>query len=233
MPPNNTLTQLLQQGHVWRGADTPVQQSALNTGHGALNDALTHNGWPLGGLIEVDFALQQNSAEWFLLTPALQQLPGHIALLNPPAHPMALKLIQANIDLDRLWVIEANTRQDFTACWVELCHSSACQALIAWQPAQKFNYSDLRKCALACTHNTQLWSLLFRPTHAIRQSSPAMLKITYTLNPQHAELKIIKQKGGFTPNTTVQLPLPEQWQATAKQKPLVFANAGGAAYGNL
>jgi protein ImuA len=209
-----TLEQLLRRGDVWRGQSgclTP--QATLGTGHAVLNQSLLNQGWPLATLIEVCQPSICGYSEWLLLAPALRQLhAGYIILLNPPAIPFAAGLIQMGLDLDRLLIVQTQNKAEFLASFVELARADICAALLAWQPKQHLNYTELRKCLLATADGCGL-HLLFRPADMQRQSSPAALRILTQLNAQTLQVNIFKQKGWLAKNgaRTVQLTLPEIW----------------------
>lgn len=218
-----SLEQLLQRGDVWRGRSQGfVSQAGLDTGHAELNAGLLNEGWPLATLVEIcqPGTLQGSvntgavsQAEWLLFTPALQQLKdGYLVLLNPPAIPFAPGLIQAGIDLDRLLVVAAEKKSDFLASFTELARTDICVAIMAWQPKNNLNYTELRKCQLACSDGRGLY-LLFRPISVERQSSPAALRLKAKLNFRSLEIQIFKQKGSLNQanNRSIYLPLPETW----------------------
>lgn len=221
------LEQLLRRGDVWRGrSQCFVPQAALDTGHAELNAGLLNSGWPLASLVEIcqPGALQGpantgavSQGEWLLLTPALRQLKdGYTVLLNPPAKPFAPGLIQAGIDLDRLLIVEAEKKVDFLASFTELARAEICVAIMAWQPKQNLNYTELRKCQLACSDGKGLY-LLFRPVSVQRQSSPAALRLRVKLHLRSLEIQIFKQKGSLNQadKTGIHLPLPETWLPVA------------------
>lgn len=219
--PAVTLEQLLRRGDVWRGQSRRfVPQPALDTGYAALNAALLHKGWPLGSLIEVCQPSSCGNSEWLLLTPSLLRTQSdYIVLLNPPALPFAQGLIQAGIALERLLVVQAENKADFLASFVELTRTPACEALLAWQPKQTLTYTDLRKCLLATGDSHGLYVLFRHADHQV-QSSPASLRLAVELHGTHLEINIFKQKGMLAKNPlrSLQLPLPESWQALAPHR---------------
>ena len=219
-PPELPLEQLLQRPDLWRGqgrrfAPPPV----LDSGHSGLNSALLGGGWPLGSLIELCPRAQSNQAlglcgwgEWQLLLPALRQGRGQLVLLNPPALPFAQGLIQQGLDLDRLLVVQTRERADFLAAFAELARTPACDQLLAWQPTQALNYTQLRKCQLAADESRGL-RLLLRPANALGQNSPARLRLGLSLGRQNLQVQIHKQLGvlGAAP-APIAIDLPLNWQ---------------------
>src|SRR5690606_8884815 len=187
-----TLEQLLLREDVWMGDSRRFTASAaIPTGFKALDDGLLNNGWPLGSLIEV--CQQGMQGEWQLFTPALLETPGLIVLLNPPADPFSQAFIQAGIDLERLLVIEAEEKSHFIACFIELARASV-GAVLAWQPNQAMTYTELRKCLLAAQDGSGL-CILFRPSGAQQQCSPATLRLFAQIIPTGLEVTVYKQKG--------------------------------------
>lgn len=217
-----TLEQLLHRGDIWRGCDQlPLPRAVADTGFSTLNAALLNHGWPLSSLIEV---CQQNlsHSEWLLLTPALRAAPGgYLVLLNPPATPFAQGLIQAGINLDHILIVQTRNKADFLASFSELARTESCDALLAWQPQQSLSYTELRKCLLATTEGRGLY-VLFRPTSARQQSSPAVLRIGTEMRAHTLEVHIYKQKGVLQTVRlpTIQLPLPSSWQGLPAHRTL-------------
>ena len=207
------LEQLLQRGDIWRGTRGVVHDNhGQDTGHPQLNNCLVHQGWPQACLIEIN-QQEFGHGEWLLLTPALRtDTPGLHILINPPALPFAQGLIQAGVDLDRLLVINAPAKHDFLAAFVEIARARACSHLLAWQPSQALNYTDIRKCVLASNEGSGIYWLL-RNSRTTPQHSPAHLRLRTRIYPAHLEVTISKQKGGDQTllNKPLTLPLPPEW----------------------
>lgn len=206
IPPVN-LEQIMLRGDTWRG-EFPIVESetGLDTGYTALNEALVSNGWPNKGLIEV---CQQGFSqhEWYLFAPALKEIDGLIVLLNPPLIPFAHGLIITGVDLERVRIVRSSRAEDFIASFVELCRTSACSSVLAWQQDLRLTYTDLRKCLLAANDGRGLYSL-FRSAGAQQQSSPASLRILLSLQSDGILANIFKQRGMLQGDKLVKLPLP-------------------------
>lgn len=207
------LEHLLLQGSIWRG-DSGASESAatVDTGHAALNDALSGQGWPLSSLIEV---CQRNFShnEWLLLTPALLKMTGgYLVLLNPPALPFAQGLIQAGINLEQILVVETDNKADFLYSFTTLARAHACDALLAWQPQQTLSYTELRKCLLAAADGQAL-CVIFRSAKSRQQSSPARLRLYTEIHAEALHIDIFKQKGSLqtAQAPSIRLALPEAW----------------------
>lgn len=196
------LEQLLRRGDIWRGhSRTFIPQDVLTTGFEDLDKVLLNGGWPKGKLIECCFQHKTGSGEWLLFTPVIKALcercpDACLVLLNPPALPFAPALIQKGIPLKQLLIVESNNKRDFISCFIEFTRSAHCLALLAWQAPYNLNYSELRKCQLACAEGPALYTL-FRPPHVSQQSSPAPLRFSLHCGSTHLKLDIFKQRGLF------------------------------------
>ncbi|MFA5631492.1 MAG: diguanylate cyclase [Porticoccaceae bacterium] len=212
--PPPTLDGILHRQDVWRGRrHQGMPHTGVDSGYALLNAELLHGGWPRGTLIEI--CQKPFQGDWQLFLPALRvHNQGVIALLNPPAQPFSQAFIQANIDLERLLVINAPDNADFLHCFSEMARSDDCAAMLAWQPRKGLSYSNLRKCLLAATLSNAIHAL-FRPWAAQRESSPAALRISTKYIDNELEFFIFKQKGILRSRQPqpVRLPLPECWQA--------------------
>lgn len=226
--PAPDLEQLLLRSDIWRGTKAVVRDiNGQDTGYPALNDYLVQQGWPQASLIEINLP-ETGHGEWLLLAPALCNNPqGLQILINPPALPFAQGLIQDGVDLDRLLIINAPAKNDFLAAFVEIARAKACSHLLAWQPSQTLNYTEIRKCVLASNEGSGVYWLL-RNSRNTPQHSPAHLRLrtriraSYLhadrlsadrLNADHLEVIITKQKGGDQSllNKPLELPLPREW----------------------
>lgn len=234
-PESASLEQLLRRDDIWRGHSrrfTP--RVAVATGYAALNAGLLNEGWPLGSLIEV--CQRGFQGEWQLFMPAFLSKesgsnelgsgnsrsgnpdagpPGLIVLLNPPAEPFSQALIQAGLDLDRLVIVEATEKAPFLACFTELARTAACDAVLAWQPKGNLTYTELRKCLLSASDGAGLY-VLFRPSSAQQQSSPASLRLFSQAVPGGLEVTVFKQKGMLQRQQArpIVLSRPDEWRGS-------------------
>jgi protein ImuA len=198
----SALEQLLRRGDVWRGhSHAFIAQETWHTGFSDLDKALLNSGWPKQKLIECCCHYHTFTGEWLLFGPVLKNLCAHnadayVMLLNPPALPFAPALIQLGLPLNQLLVVESHNKQEFLSGFLELTRSTHCVALLAWQQGFNLNYSELRKCQLACAEGAALYVLL-RPPQAQTQSSPAPLRISLAYVHEALQLDIFKQRGLF------------------------------------
>lgn len=204
--PELNLEQLLSRSDIWRG-DTysPASLQIRDSGFPELNAALLQGGWPTSSLIEICQKELQH-LEWMIFLPTLKKIEGYIALINPPGIPFCQAFIQAEIDLERIIVVQTTNKADFLAAFSELARTLACDALFAWQQ-HALSYTELRKCLLASNENTGM-CVLFRPENAQQQSSPSGLRLHAQISHTQCELNIFKQKGTLKTSTTkICLPL--------------------------
>lgn len=202
-----SLEHILLRSDTWRGeTPTTIDSSGLHTGYPALNDALIAHGWPQKTLIEV---CQQGfiQQEWYLFTSVLEALDGLIVLLNPPLIPFAHGLVIAGVDMERVRVVHSFRAEDFVSSFVELCRTSACGVLLAWQRDLRLTYTDLRKCLLAAQEGTGLYTV-FRSAAAQQESSPATLRLLLGAQSDGIVITIFKQRGRLQGDKLIKLPLP-------------------------
>lgn len=182
---------------VWRGTELAGSAGrALPTGYEALDAALPGGGWPTQGLSEVLLA-QAALCEWRLLGPAL---PGFLAgsnsriyMVAPPKAPLAMGLAQLGLAPEQLvWI---NVQGPADSLWVteQLLKSEASGAVLAWLPqARPEQVRRLQVLALHCDAPV----FLFRPETALRDASPAPLRLSVALGQSWAlEVRIRKRRG--------------------------------------
>jgi hypothetical protein len=224
-PSPSSLEHLLLRDDLWMGhSQRFTTRPALETGYEELNSGLLNGGWPLGSLVEV--CQQGMQGEWQLFTPTLLEMPGLIVLVNPPADPFAQAFIQAGIDLERLIVVTASEKNHFIACFIELARASV-GAVMAWQPKDSLTYTELRKCLLAASEGHGL-TIMFRPSAAQQQSSPAGLRVFTQMVPTGLEITIFKQKGHLQTQQPrpIVIPMPDAWKPALAYNTLNQAVAG-------
>lgn len=198
--PASTVLQHPERIHpaLWRASQiAPSRRAIVPTGHQALDRALPGGGWPLGTLIEF-LPERPGIGELQLLQPALAELdPRRLILLVDPPHPPSMQCwanwglqsrrlawLRAGNAPDRLWAAEQAIRHD------------ACTALMCWTD-QATDQALLRLQRLARTGNLLL--ILLRPHIAIRQPSPAVLRVRLSPARQGLNLDILKRRGSGQP----------------------------------
>lgn len=182
---------------VWRGTEVggPAGR-ALSTGFAALDAALPGGGWPTQGLSEVLLA-QAALCEWRLLAPALPALladrHSRIYLVAPPKAPHAMGLAQLGVAPEQLTWIDAQGPADSLWATEQLIKSEASGAVLAWLPqARPEQLRRLQVQALHCDAPV----FLFRPESALRDASPAPLRLSVGLGESWGlEVRIRKRRG--------------------------------------
>ncbi|WKZ87182.1 translesion DNA synthesis-associated protein ImuA [Ralstonia pickettii] len=148
----------------------------LATGYDALNAELPGGGWPLGGLIEL-LCPQSGIGECRLLRPALSTLcmsARRIALVAPPYLPNAVRLVGWDFSPEQIVWVRAGESSDLLWAAEQLLRSQAFDGVLIW--LNRARPGALRRLqVLAQAGESAIW--VFRPTHAQRESSPAVLRL--------------------------------------------------------
>lgn len=196
--------------HVWRGAGTQAGRRATSTGFTALDERLPGGGWPQGALTEI-LVGRYGIGELSLLIPALATLtrsvPGEakkwIAWVAPPFIPYAPALEQRGVDVERLLMIHPS-KSGKSRLWAveQIVRSGSSSGVLAWVPA--VDDVELRRLQLAA-EGQDCWTVLFRPVDALRNRSPAALRIRLARHAEVVRVEIIKCRGGRP--GTVAIPL--------------------------
>jgi protein ImuA len=196
--------------HVWRGASLQAPRPAISTGFAALDERLPGGGWPRGALTEV-LVDRYGIGELTLLVPALATLtrpvPGEakkwVAWVAPPFIPYAPALKQRGVDVERLLMIHPSASGKSRLWAVEqVVRSGSSSGVLAWLAAA--DDVELRRLQLAA-EDQDCWTVLFRPIDAMRDRSPAALRIRLAQDAEAARIEIIKCRGGRP--STVDIPL--------------------------
>ena len=181
---------------VWRGSQL-AHAAALRvqpTGHAALDAQLPGGGWPRGALAEV-LQPPHGRHEWPLVLPTLACAaahgPGRIVLVAPPCEPFAPVLQAAGLPAWRLCWIDATAAEAAWACEQALrCRDVL--AVLAWLPQAR--PEALRRLQLAAAQQQALlWA--FRSDAALRQASPAPLRLAVRGVPEGLEVRLVKRRG--------------------------------------
>ena len=195
------VEQLIDDPRVWRAGENRASWGTHPTGFEVLDRHLPGGGWPAAGLIDI---LMEHCGigELSLLMPALARLgqggsAGGIVWIAPPYIPYAPALHRQGIDLDRVLVVRdhANTwgNQDILWAMEQALRFGSCAAVLAW--ARHVDHIPLRRLQLAAEAG-RCWAVLFRPPHASRQRSPAVLRMRLTAVGEQTRIEILKCRGG-------------------------------------
>lgn len=208
---------LWRAGQLGRTATLPVWSS----GNAALDAELPGGGWPLGAVTELLHA-DCGIGELRLMRPALQSLTStgrRVAMIGPPCPPNAIALAGWGLPAHQLYWIRADeqavprparparhvarrTRGNRAAAhadspeadmvWAaeQVLRSQAFGAVLVWLPSARPE-AVRRLQVLAQASETVVW--LWRPATALRESSPAVLRLLLEPRPGNA-LSIVFHK---------------------------------------
>jgi protein ImuA len=213
------------EGKLWRGSHAKRNiinhQKSINTGYKSINKQLHSNGWPLGTTNEFGI-MQHGIGELRLLIPALREAQEvsqqkQIILVAPPYTPFAPALVKEGLELGSLTIIKTRTLKDSLWATEQSLIANCCAAVICWTGTHKINNHDLRRLQLAA-EKTRSWSVLFRHSNCLEESSVSGLRIQLNSNSySKLELNILKQPQGWGgQRCTISLkPHYENWQRLA------------------
>jgi cell division inhibitor SulA/protein ImuA len=187
------LVQLLEHPALWRGRSA-APLPTWPTGFPALDAGLRGGGWPRTGLVEV-LTPRPGVGELALLMPALAHLTAlvparWVAWIAPPFEPFAPALAARGLALDRQLIVRTGI-----ALWAleQALGSGACEAVLAWVHAARPR--DIRRLQLASERGRTL-GFLFRPLAALREPSPAALRLAVQPREAGVEVTLVKSRGG-------------------------------------
>ncbi|MBE0622708.1 MAG: translesion DNA synthesis-associated protein ImuA [Burkholderiales bacterium] len=187
--------ELDQHPGIWRGGE--LARSAcpgIASGYAALDAELPGGGWPCGALTEI-LPQHEGIGELRLLGPALARLASQgkfIAWIAPPHLPYAPALAAAGIALARIVIVK--TARDSDTLWAseQALGSAACGGVLVWP--RQINYTQLRRLQLAAEGGRSL-AVLFRPSQAAHEPTPAALRIALATSAGGLALSILKRRG--------------------------------------
>lgn len=201
------LDAVLLHHPVWRGgALAQAALQAVPTGYARLDRELPGGGWPAGTLTEI-LCADEGIGELQLVLPTLAALShagSRIAWLAPPHLPYAPALAAAGVRLEFLTVVRAPGRRDALWAAEQVLRAGACRALLAWLP--RASYAELRRLAVAAEAG-RAFAALFRPPQAVRESSPAPLRLALEPDGERLVVRILKRRG-VPLATPLRIPIP-------------------------
>ena len=196
---------------------------ALPTGFAALDRHLPGGGWPRRAITEI-LVDHYGVGELSLLMPALVRLSTlasrtkrWIVWIAPPYVPYAPALLFSGIDLSRVLLVEPQReRKDVLWAVEQALRSGSSIAVLAW--LEEASNMVLRRFQLAAEEH-DCWAVLFRSGRALRESSPAALRMRLSGGGEKARLKIVKCRGKRPCSVTLELPVPSHMQALPSHHP--------------
>jgi cell division inhibitor SulA/protein ImuA len=207
-PVPGQLAALLRHPNLWRGRQTSAQET-VSTGFDSLDAALPGGGWPRTGLIEI-LTPRHGLGELRLLVPLLASLarrepPRWTAWIAPPFEPYAPALAARGLPLERQLVVRAPAE-----LWAleQALGSGACEVALAWT-SRTPPVCSLRRLQLA-TERGRTAGFLFRPSRALREASPAILRLALAPLAEGAGVRIelLKSRGGARGALELRWPVP-------------------------
>lgn len=184
----------------------------LATGYDALNAELPGGGWPLGGLTEL-LCPQPGIGECRLLRPALSTLcagAGRIALVGPPYLPNAVRLIGWDFSPEQIVWVRADKPADLLWAAEQIVRSQAFGGVLIW--LNQARPGVLRRLqVLSQAGESAIW--VFRPSQALRESSPAVLRLGLMPAGGDALSILFHKRRGPLRDTPLLLPLADPLRA--------------------
>ncbi len=194
------LARLCHDGEWHRGL-----HPAAPSGFAELDASLPGGGWPVGAVSEL-LPEAVGIGELSLLMPALSRLSRAeraIVWIAPPYLPYAPALAQAGVALERVLIVQACSAQESLWAAEQALRCPAVGAVLSW-PLQIAD-RNVRRLQLAAETGGSL-GIVYRPAAALREHSPAALRLH--LAPARAGLavEIHKCRGGRA-GMRLQLPM--------------------------
>jgi hypothetical protein len=184
---------------LWKGRQSSRGGPVVPTGHARLDARLPGGGWPLGAVTEL-ICGNPGLGELSLLFPALATLSGQgqwVVLVDPPWIPYPASLYAHGLRLERLLL--TRTRRDGEALWAceQALSCSQGGAVLAWP--QRITFPRLRRLQLAAEAHAKL-AWLFRPESALREASPAALRLQLDAGDHRGtRVQVVKCRGNPPP----------------------------------
>lgn len=197
-----SLEKLLCNARIWRAGQGERAAKGIPTGYAGFDEHLATDGWPAAALTEI-LIDQPGCGELQLVMPALAALSADdnagsserrwLMWIAPPYIPYAPALTAAGVNLDRVMVVHA--REGMDALWAaeQSLRSGNCAAVLAW--VKRTEEKKLRRLQLAAAQGDS-WGIVFRPTRAARENSPAALRVMLGASHNARTLHILKNRGG-------------------------------------
>lgn len=192
----------------------------LSTGYDTLNAELPGGGWPLGGLTEL-LCPQPGIGECRLLRPALSTLCAgarRIALVGPPYLPNAVRLVGWDFSPEQIVWVRADKPADLLWAAEQIVRSQAFGGVLIW--LNQVRPGALRRLqVLAQAGEGAIW--VFRSAQALRESSPAVLRLGLAPAGGDALSIFFHKRRGPLRESPLQLPLADPLRAgRAAARPL-------------
>lgn len=192
-----SLDELVLDPRIWKGAGNAYQPEIIPTGFEDLDRRLPGGGWPQKAITEI-FVDHHGIGELSLLMPACA-IQKTLVWIAPPYIPYAPALARYGLDLQRLLLIHPSG-PEHNALWAveQVLRSKRKVGILAW--LKSVNNTALRRLQLAAEQQNN-WAVFFRPADALRQRSPAALRLRLSAGSSskaggNFEIEILKCRGG-------------------------------------
>ena len=195
---NLNLTEVLQHGAVWRGADLAQTEAGLPTGFAALDQALPGHGWPRGALTEIlnDHA---GIGELALIMPAIARQTQQglaVVLINPPYWLYAPAWAGQGVSLAQCLVVRPQSAGDVLWTAEQCLRAGACGLVVIWPEfaGQMPDHKHLRRLQAAANAG-QTVAILFRSEQVAMDASPAPLRLQLATAAHQLAVRVLKRRG--------------------------------------
>ena len=218
---------LWRAGQLGQAANLPV----LPTGYYALSAELPGGGWPIGALTELLHA-DSGMGEVRLLRPALRALARdgrRLVLVGPPYAPNAMGLATWGLPAQQVYWVRAGQSGSPAAArtarqaqanilWAaeQVLRSQAFGGVLVWLPGARPE-AVRRLQVLAQASEAAVW--VSRPATALRESSPAVLRLLLSPVPGNALSITFHKRRGPVRETPLVLPLDEMPAVPGRARP--------------
>ncbi len=223
-----SLDDLVLHPKVWRGAGDDFRLDAVSTGFVDLDRQLPGGGWPQNAITEI-FVDRHGIGELSLLMPALAGLTKEaIIWVAPPYIPYAPALARFGLDLEQMLLVDPmSTGTGLNALWAleQVLRSQSKVTVLAW--IESANTAVLRRLQLAVEEHG-CWAILFRPSTALEQRSPAALRLQLSRKNNNFQIEILKCRGGRPALVNLDLPVFSERSSNYRPDSGTYIGPGGA-----
>lgn len=195
----DALSNMLQQGRVWRGDSlAQSEQPGLPSGFAGLDRVLPGRGWPVGALTEILHSAS-GIGELALILPAIaaQTRQGRsVVLINPPYWLHAPAWAAQGVRLEHCLVVRPGTAKDLLWSAEQCLRSGACGLVVIWPEIRQRDvaYKHLRRLQTAAdTGHTA--ALVLRAARTADAASPAPLRLRLNAADDRLAVHILKRRG--------------------------------------
>ncbi len=188
---SESLQELFAKQLIWRGGDRQIGTDGLPTGSDQLDEFLPMNGWPRGGVTEIQLPAT-GIGEINLLLPVIAQSTHRswVTVINPPATLNPHYLATAEVALERLIVVQQV--QPIDALWAaeQSLRHGHCGLVLLWQ--SQLDTSHWRRLQLAAetsNRTVMVWQPCGTPARHVA------LSLRLTAQPKGLAITLLRGQG--------------------------------------